>query len=185
MWPEVLRFWQHKVEAKASALHTFRWMAVDESSPFLHLSFTGHFCLYINIYWWKIVALQLHQLNCTRIFDTCSHLFVHWTFILTCSVRLIKAATTIQRIWRGHRLRCQKFQRVTSWAKKSLTAIRRRVIQHDRTPLLSDLYKIRHHVMAGIDVSTIHLVSNILPHPSSMFLSKFKMISKRLQLDTE
>ena len=41
--PEVLRFWQHKVEAKASALHTFRWMAVDESRPFLHVSFTGHF----------------------------------------------------------------------------------------------------------------------------------------------
>ena len=50
IWPEVLRFWQHKVEAKASALHTFRWMVVDlsftfQSRPFLHVSFTGHFLL--------------------------------------------------------------------------------------------------------------------------------------------
>ena len=70
--PEVLRFWQHKVEAKASALHTFRWMGCRRKSrPFLHVSFTDHFLLD------EIVALQLHQLNCTRIFDTCSHLFVH------------------------------------------------------------------------------------------------------------
>ena len=185
MWPEVLRFWQHKVEAKASALHTFWWMAVDESCPFLHLSFTGHFCLYINICWWKIVALQLHQLNCTRIFDTCSHLFVHWTFILTW-----------HRGWSRQPRPSSAFGVATDFVARSFSESRAEPRSHWQQSeegwfnvteqlLLSDLYKIRHHVMAGIDVSTIHLVSNILPHPSSMFLSKFKMISKRLQLDTE
>ena len=112
--PEVLRFWQHKVEAKASALHTFRWMVVDlsftfQSRPFLHLSFTGHFLL------GEIVALRLHQLNCTRIFDIFTSLCpldLHPDLFCT-----VDQGSPIQRIWRGHRLRCQKFQRVISLAK--------------------------------------------------------------------
>ena len=56
----------------------------------------------------------------------------------------VEAATTIQRIWRGHRLRCQKFQRDrTRDAVRIQSAARRFLVRNRRFHLLAKVIMIQ------------------------------------------